>query len=173
MKFLRKKFENWRFWKSHKIWNKILVSKNGSKFWSSQTWQHFLTRAKHFDGECVSIFSTVASPMRTPSSDSTQRGFSSLDTDRDVETPILDEFAQYLNASIHPPNELSVPRCYPEAFGPPSPTRLSGKISQSSFYFSKEGGNITMCSITKELLFITFFLLKVWSWPGFFLSKLF
>ena len=68
--------------------------------------------------------------MRTPSSDSTQRGFSSLDTDRDVETPILDEFAQYLNASIHPPNELSVPRCYPEAFGQPqSPTRLSGKIS--------------------------------------------
>ena len=85
--------------------------------------------AKHFDGECVSFFSTVASPMRTPSSDSTQRGFSSLDTDRDVETPILDEFAQYLNASIHPPNELSVPRCYPEAFGPPSPTRLSGEIS--------------------------------------------
>ena len=128
--------------------------------------------AKHFDGECVSIFSTVASPMRTPSSDSTQRGFSSLDTDRDVETPILDEFAQYLNASIHPPNELSVPRCFPEAFGPPSATRLSGKISQSSFYFSKEGGNITMCSITKEL-HNYFFLLKVWSWPGFFLSKLF
>ena len=72
-----------------------------------------------------------------------------MDTDRDVETPILDEFAQYLNASIHPPNELSVPRCYPEAFGPSSPTRLSGKISQSSFYFSKEGGNTTMCFIPK------------------------
>jgi hypothetical protein len=26
----------------------------------------------------------------------------------------MDEFAQFLNASIHPPNELSVPRCYPD-----------------------------------------------------------
>lgn len=64
----------------------------------------------------------IPSPIRTPSSDSTQRGFSSLDTDRDVETPILDEFAQYVNASIHPPNELSVPRCYPNAGNQPSPT---------------------------------------------------
>ena len=29
-----------------------LVSKDGSKFWSSQTWWHFLTHAKHFEGEC-------------------------------------------------------------------------------------------------------------------------
>jgi hypothetical protein len=25
-----------------------------------------------------------------------------------------DEFAMFVNASIHPPNELSVPRCYPD-----------------------------------------------------------
>ena len=31
-----------------------MVSKDGSKFWSSQTWWHFLTLAKHFDGELVS-----------------------------------------------------------------------------------------------------------------------
>jgi len=38
-----------------------------------------------------------------------------MDTDsRDTDTPVLDEFAQFLNASIHPPNELSVPRCYPD-----------------------------------------------------------
>ena len=30
------------------------VSKDGSKFWSSQMWRHFLTHAKHFDGECNS-----------------------------------------------------------------------------------------------------------------------
>jgi hypothetical protein len=29
-----------------------------------------------------------------------------------------DEFAMFVNASIHPPNELSVPRCYPDP--PPS-----------------------------------------------------
>ena len=95
--------------------------------------------------------------MRTPSSDSTQRGFSSLDTDRDVETPILDEFAQYLNASIHPPNELSVPRCYPEAFGPPSPTRLSGKISYHFlFIFAKRDNKNNVYHsqiITKSLFF--------------------
>ena len=70
-----------------------------------------------------------SSPQRTPSSDSTQRGFSSLDTDKDVDTPILDEFAQYLNASIHPPNELSVPRCYETITGPVSPTRLTASCS--------------------------------------------
>ena len=31
----------------------LLVSKDGSKFWSSQMWQHFLTHAKHFEGECI------------------------------------------------------------------------------------------------------------------------
>ena len=30
----------------------LLISKDGSKFWSSQTWQHFLTQTKHFEGEC-------------------------------------------------------------------------------------------------------------------------
>ena len=60
--------------------------------------------------------------LRTPSSESTPRGFSSLDTDRDVETPVLDEFAQFVNASIHPPNELSIPRCYPSP--PHSPSAL-------------------------------------------------
>ena len=30
------------------------VSKDGSKFWSCQMWRHFLTHAKHFDGECNS-----------------------------------------------------------------------------------------------------------------------
>ena len=30
----------------------LLVSKDGSKFWSSQMWWHFLTHAKHFEGEC-------------------------------------------------------------------------------------------------------------------------
>ncbi len=69
--------------------------------------------------------------VQTPSSNSTQRGFSSLDTDRDVDTPILDEFAQYLNASIHPPNELSVPRCYPETTLQ-SPTRLSAPSTAPS-----------------------------------------
>ena len=29
----------------------LLVSKDGSKFWSSQRWQHFLTQTKHFDRE--------------------------------------------------------------------------------------------------------------------------
>lgn len=38
---------------------------------------------------------------------------SSLDDGQDhteCDTPIMDEFAQFVNASIHPPNELSVPR---------------------------------------------------------------
>ena len=73
------------------------------------------------------------SPQRTPSSDSTQRGFSSLDTDKDVDTPILDEFAQYLNASIHPPNQLSLPRCYEPISGPVSPsTRLSASSASTA-----------------------------------------
>ena len=37
-----------------KISQSLLVSKDGSKFWSSQMWRHFLTHAKHFDGECNS-----------------------------------------------------------------------------------------------------------------------
>ena len=31
----------------------LLVCKDGSKFWSSQPWQHFLTQTKHFEGECT------------------------------------------------------------------------------------------------------------------------
>ena len=36
----------------------LLVSKDGSKFWSSPTWQHFLTQTKHFEGSvnCVMSF---------------------------------------------------------------------------------------------------------------------
>ena len=39
-----------------KISQRLLVSKDGSKFWSSQTWQHFLTETKHFDGEYIYPF---------------------------------------------------------------------------------------------------------------------
>ena len=76
MKFSQKNFENWWFWKMHFFWvghfefifskkkiffcffplkisQSLLVSKDGSKFWSSQTWQHFLTKTKHFTPECV------------------------------------------------------------------------------------------------------------------------
>ena len=31
----------------------LLVSKDGSKFWSRHKWQHFLTQTKHFEGECM------------------------------------------------------------------------------------------------------------------------
>ena len=31
----------------------VKISWHGSKFWSSQMWQHFLTHAKHFEGECT------------------------------------------------------------------------------------------------------------------------
>ncbi len=45
-----------------------------------------------------------------------------------TDTPVMDEFAQFVNASIHPPNELSVPRCYSMEPGvgqaPTSPTLL-------------------------------------------------
>ena len=37
---------------SMKTSQSLLVSKDGSKFWSSQMWQHFLTQTKHFDREC-------------------------------------------------------------------------------------------------------------------------
>ena len=76
MKFSQKNFENWRFWKMHFFWvghfeffflkkkiffcffpmkisHSLLVSKDGSKFWSSQTWQHFLNHTKHSWGECI------------------------------------------------------------------------------------------------------------------------
>ncbi|CAB4068128.1 unnamed protein product [Lepeophtheirus salmonis] len=46
--------------------------------------------------------------------------------------PILDEFAQFLNASIHPPNELSVPRCYPEQPGISQTAPGSRRSSTSS-----------------------------------------
>ena len=67
--FSQKNVENWRFWKMHFFWvghfefffcffpmkisQSLLVSKDGSKFWSSQTWQHFLTHTKHSWGECT------------------------------------------------------------------------------------------------------------------------
>ena len=76
VKVSRKIFENWRFWKTLFFWvghfefyfskkiiffcffpiktcQSLLVSKDGSKFWSSQMWQHFLTQTKHFDRECI------------------------------------------------------------------------------------------------------------------------
>ena len=72
MKFSQKHFENWRIWKSQFFWvghfekkksfilmkisQSLFVSKDGSKFLSSQTWQHFLTRAKNFDGEHIGIW---------------------------------------------------------------------------------------------------------------------
>ena len=31
----------------------LLVSKDGSKFWSSQTWQYFLTQTNHYAPECI------------------------------------------------------------------------------------------------------------------------
>ena len=43
-----------------KISQSLLVSKDGSKFWSSQTWQHFLTHTKHSWGECT-IYSILLS----------------------------------------------------------------------------------------------------------------
>ena len=68
MKFSIIFFENWRFWKMLFFWvchfecvfllfpmktsQRLLVSKDGSKFWTSQTWRHFLTQTKHFEGEC-------------------------------------------------------------------------------------------------------------------------
>jgi hypothetical protein len=46
----------------------------------------------------------------------------------------VDEFAQFVKASVHPPNELSVPRCYPEPF-------YSAK--QKGFQRSKSAGTST------------------------------
>ena len=74
-----KNIENWRFWKTLFFWvghfefffskkkiffcfipmktcQSLLVSKDGSKFWSSQTWPHYLTQTKHFDRECIRTF---------------------------------------------------------------------------------------------------------------------
>ena len=43
-----------------------------------------------------------------------------------------DEFAQFVTASIHPPNELSVPRCYSDQ-GSHSPRRTSGSAPHSPY----------------------------------------
>ena len=43
-----------------------------------------------------------------------------------------DEFAQFVVASIHPPNELSVPRCYSDQTNH-SPRRLSGSAPHSPY----------------------------------------
>eukprot|EP00095_Tigriopus_kingsejongensis_P003006 maker-scaffold170_size291898-snap-gene-0.14 protein:Tk03006 transcript:maker-scaffold170_size291898-snap-gene-0.14-mRNA-1 annotation:"flocculation protein flo11-like isoform x1" len=71
--------------------------------------------------------SNSSSRNTSNSSNATPIGFgSSLDDAPDqpeCDTPVMDEFAQFLNASIHPPNELSVPRCYPDPC-PTSPTLL-------------------------------------------------
>ena len=91
---------------------------------SSSGSQSFGT-GEHFTPPSISIVCTddpepghydFPSSPNSPSYDSfTPRNFGSIDTDsRDTDTPIMDEFAQFLNASIHPPNELSVPRCYPD-----------------------------------------------------------
>ena len=42
-----------------KISQSLLVIKDGSKFWSSQMWQHFLTQTKQFDRECTSNQRTI------------------------------------------------------------------------------------------------------------------
>ncbi|XP_059089363.1 uncharacterized protein LOC131885351 isoform X3 [Tigriopus californicus] len=72
--------------------------------------------------------SNSSSRNTSNSSNATPVGFgSSLDDAPDqpeCDTPVMDEFAQFLNASIHPPNELSVPRCYPDPSLPSSPTLL-------------------------------------------------
>ena len=36
-----------------KTYQSFLGSKEWSKFWSSQTWQHFLTQTKHYAPECT------------------------------------------------------------------------------------------------------------------------
>lgn len=44
-----------------------------------------------------------------------------------------DEFAQFVKASIHPPNELSVPRCYQDPNSNTSPRRISGSAPHSPY----------------------------------------
>ena len=39
---------------SHENRQSFLTSKVGLKFWSSRTWQYFLTQTKHFAPECIS-----------------------------------------------------------------------------------------------------------------------
>ena len=51
--FSKKIFFGSFLWKQFKVY---WLASNGSKFWSSQTWKHFLTHAKHFEGECMSNF---------------------------------------------------------------------------------------------------------------------
>ena len=40
-----------------------MFSKDGSKFWSSQTWQHFLTQTKHFAPMCTKKEVTIPTVM--------------------------------------------------------------------------------------------------------------
>ena len=54
----------------------------------------------------------------------------------------LDEFAEFVKASVHPPNELSVPRCYPDPF-------FSGK--QKRFQRSKSACSSTILEQTNSL----------------------
>ena len=87
MKFWQKNFENWRFWKSQFFWvrhfeffffkkycfcfipmkivKSLLVSKDGSKFWSSQTcqtswWRVYLVLA-YSDYSIIRIFNVIFS----------------------------------------------------------------------------------------------------------------
>ena len=82
MKFLRKIFETWQFWKSQFSWvghfemvffkkkNLLHSHENQSKFidwWMGQNFdqmrRHFLTRAKHFDGECMQDLYTLVTNL--------------------------------------------------------------------------------------------------------------
>ena len=48
-----------------KISPRFLVIKDRSKFWSSQTWQHFLTHAKHFEWECKWAYEAARNSERS------------------------------------------------------------------------------------------------------------
>ena len=62
-------------------------------------------------------------------------------SERDPNVVFHDEFAQFVNASKHPPNELSVPRCYTDPFqiGTPS-INSSRSLPHSPFKRSQSIG---------------------------------
>ena len=53
-----------------------------------------------------------------------------------------DEFAQFVNASVHPPNELSVPRCYPDPY-----YSEKQKLFQRSKSTSSTSGNLEQSKV--------------------------
>jgi hypothetical protein len=60
-----------------------------------------------------------------------------------------DEFAMFVNASIHPPNELSVPRCYPDppaADQPPNTLGVKQYVRSKSVSGGSGGGLLTASS---------------------------